>query len=461
MPYMPPQDLRSLIRPPPTAFNTSAPPSSGLCIPSSPVLLTPSVYPQSLSFLPNTVPLPTPRVHLPHCRPQQPSRPRHAVAMSDNFYSNYPHGPHDSLLFTTDNDSFLDHNDSSNEATWNGGGTLLGSLWDDSTALSPTELGGAPSGLDEMPYYYSPGSPVAMPPPMLSSTIPSINIDTSVATPYMNSLAPSSSMTSTPLTPGFISPSHPGYMSSPNFADLTPPTPANPLAANDPFYPSTPGSPYDAEWQKDAPRHTDASSRRWSQPDALMSSGPSSARARAVSINDLPPLSAHPRGPMVPQKRYKPHTSSDRRRYVDEVHLEPSIHFFMQKPEEQGISLADAMHNRFARLVGRDEPMFIDRGPSISVRLNWPGYQPWSRQIPTRDFRNPPGPITRGKLAKNVAKSVMRFITHKNRPMEEDGDSAWKVGGPGNIELYDLVLVRLDHVSKGSWQAQLQLVRAR
>ncbi|KAI0041056.1 hypothetical protein FA95DRAFT_1501953 [Auriscalpium vulgare] len=162
---------------------------------------------------------------------------------------------------------------------------------------------------------------------------------------------------------------------------------------------------------------------------------------------------------MVPQKRYKPHTSSDRRRYVDEVALEESIPFFMAKPEEQGISLADALHNRFARLDRRDEPMFIDRGPSISVRINWPGYQPWSRQIPTRDFRNPPGPITRAKLAKNVAKSVQRFIQeHKNRAMEEEGEEEWMVG-PQKIDLFDLVLIRLDHVSKGSWQAQLQLAR--
>ena len=47
---------------------------------------------------------------------------------------------------------------------------------------------------------------------------------------------------------------------------------------------------------------------------------------------------------------------------------------------------------------------------------------------------------------------------HKGRPMEEDGDLAWLVG-PGKIDIFDLVLVRLDHVSKGSWQAQLQLVR--
>ncbi|KAI0270123.1 hypothetical protein BGY98DRAFT_1011770 [Russula aff. rugulosa BPL654] len=162
---------------------------------------------------------------------------------------------------------------------------------------------------------------------------------------------------------------------------------------------------------------------------------------------------------MVPQKRFKPPTSSDRRRYVEEVQLEPSICFYMSKPDEEGITLRDALHGRFARLVGRDEPMFQERGPSLSVRLNWPGYQPWSRQIPTRDFRNPPGPITRSKLSKNVAKCVARFMNeHQGRPMEEDGDPIWAVGSK-KIDVTDLVLVRLDHVSKGSWQIQLQLLR--
>ena len=73
---------------------------------------------------------------------------------------------------------------------------------------------------------------------------------------------------------------------------------------------------------------------------------------------------------MVPQKRYKPHTSSDRRRYVDEVDLEPAIHFYLQKPDEAGIPLRDALHGRLARLIGRDEHMFKERGPSISVRIN-------------------------------------------------------------------------------------------
>jgi hypothetical protein len=46
--------------------------------------------------------------------------------------------------------------------------------------------------------------------------------------------------------------------------------------------------------------------------------------------------------------------------------------------------------------------------------------------------------------------------------MEEDGDPIWSVGpGPHKIDVFDLVLVKLDHVSKGSWQAQLQLIRPR
>ena len=39
----------------------------------------------------------------------------------------------------------------------------------------------------------------------------------------------------------------------------------------------------------------------------------------------------------------------------------------------------------------------------------WPGYLPWSKQIPTLDFKTPKGPITRAKLAKNIAICIRRF----------------------------------------------------
>ncbi|KZT71953.1 hypothetical protein DAEQUDRAFT_665046 [Daedalea quercina L-15889] len=162
-------------------------------------------------------------------------------------------------------------------------------------------------------------------------------------------------------------------------------------------------------------------------------------------------------GILVPQKTYRPHTQSDRRRYVDEVELEPPIMFFTQNPHRCGIPLMDALNGRFMNLADRDDPMFVNRGPSVSIRLMWPGYTQWSKQIPTRDFRTPPQPVTRSKLAKNVAKTIQRFMQDMERtPMEEDAVPQWRVGS-GHIQLHDLVLVGLQHVSMGSWQAYVVL----
>ncbi|KAF7370857.1 hypothetical protein MSAN_00719400 [Mycena sanguinolenta] len=166
-------------------------------------------------------------------------------------------------------------------------------------------------------------------------------------------------------------------------------------------------------------------------------------------------------GPFVPQLMYKPHTNSDRRRYVEEVDMEAPIQFWVENPDECGIPLSDALHSRVRRLLRRDETVFEGRGPSVSIRLEWPGYRQWSRQIPTKDFRSPPGPITRAKLAKNVAKCVQRFIQERHsQPMEDDADAKWRVGpGPNQIKLEDLILVSIHHVSMGSWQPHLRLRR--
>ena len=110
--------------------------------------------------------------------------------------------------------------------------------------------------------------------------------------------------------------------------------------------------------------------------------------------------------------------------------------------------------------------------------FQWPGYRQWSRQIPTKDFRSPPGPITIAGLAKSVAKCVKRFILvstslcpffpqltwrlkdRKMLPMESGSDERWRIGDrPGDIKLEDLMLVSVHHVSLGSWQPQLRLRR--
>ncbi|TFK74926.1 hypothetical protein BDN72DRAFT_758884 [Pluteus cervinus] len=166
-------------------------------------------------------------------------------------------------------------------------------------------------------------------------------------------------------------------------------------------------------------------------------------------------------GPFVQQPIYKPHTNSDRKRYVEEVLLDPPI-FFRDTEGFYGIRLVDALRCKFRGLESAEEAVFQGRGPSVSIRLEWPGYRRWSRQIPTRDFRTPPGPITRAKLAKSVAKCVQRFVEDREgHNMEDDSDPKWKVGrDPSTIRLEDLVLVSIYHVSMGSWQPHLRLLRS-
>ena len=73
---------------------------------------------------------------------------------------------------------------------------------------------------------------------------------------------------------------------------------------------------------------------------------------------------------LVPQRVYRPNTQSDIRRYVQEVQLEEPIFFFMQHPDGLGISCKDAINSKFSRLVSRDDSMFQNRGPSVSIRIN-------------------------------------------------------------------------------------------
>ncbi|KAF9222378.1 hypothetical protein BS17DRAFT_709070 [Gyrodon lividus] len=172
--------------------------------------------------------------------------------------------------------------------------------------------------------------------------------------------------------------------------------------------------------------------------------------------------------PFIPQKIYQPYTEADRLRYIQKIILQKTIYFYSSDQSESGVLCEDALGLRLKHLKDKDDPMFCGCGPSVSICLQacmfkftsaWPGYRPWTNQIPTMDFKNPKGPITRIKLAKNIANCVRRFIEMmEKKTMEPDSDRRWKVGKQ-HIKVEDLVLVSLHHVSKGSWQPQLRLRR--
>jgi len=134
---------------------------------------------------------------------------------------------------------------------------------------------------------------------------------------------------------------------------------------------------------------------------------------------------------------------------------------FHRQPGGSGIELTDVLDDSLDDLVGRDDPMFPNHtGLSISLRLEWPGYKSWTKQVNTKDWRREPKLITRAKLARQVTKLVQDFIRNNKSEPVADGFEMWKVG-PGFIQARDLVLVGLTQVAKSSWQAELRALVAR
>ncbi|KAF9238225.1 hypothetical protein BU15DRAFT_88461 [Melanogaster broomeanus] len=148
----------------------------------------------------------------------------------------------------------------------------------------------------------------------------------------------------------------------------------------------------------------------------------------------------------VPQAIYQPYSQGDQERYVALATLLPPIIFRTDDSPEWGIPLLSLLSRQVIRLLDGDEPAFTSCGPSVSIRVLWPGYQPCHKQISTKDYTTARRPITKAKLAKLLAKCVKNF----------DG---WHERATYASRISDIILVSLHHVSQGSWQPQLRLRR--
>jgi len=155
-------------------------------------------------------------------------------------------------------------------------------------------------------------------------------------------------------------------------------------------------------------------------------------------------------GPGIPQRRY----TTSRSLKLEDSGLRPiefctvDGHVFMMR---------DALDRIYTGLIARDDrSMFTQCGASITLRIEWPGYKPWSHQIRTTDWRKARNPITLARLSFLIAKSIAAFIQDMEHTEINAEHATWKVG-TGHINIDNLVLVCLDPVSKSSWQPLFHL----
>ncbi|KAH9939505.1 hypothetical protein B0H21DRAFT_825161 [Amylocystis lapponica] len=153
-------------------------------------------------------------------------------------------------------------------------------------------------------------------------------------------------------------------------------------------------------------------------------------------------------------------------RYVPSVAL-PRVTFKRHPPirfrvnDRGSINLGKAFRGEFEGLERCQEAAFSMASTKMSFRLEWLApsgarYPPYSHQIAIRESSKRREPITVARLARTVAKEVDRFIKHYTPyPFSDDG---WKVG-PGFIGLDQINLVELHHVSEGSLQPVLKVIR--
>jgi len=150
----------------------------------------------------------------------------------------------------------------------------------------------------------------------------------------------------------------------------------------------------------------------------------------------------------VPQRDY-----DQRRKQWSFKQLEPISFSVDGRP---GVNMGDALQKKFENLDGRDDPMLQNTSGAISCRFLFPGYPAngGSCQIHALDWNRKRRPITRSKLAHEIARKLERYLHDMARLIPDTSVDRWTIG-QGSMNIENLFLVRLVSVSKGSFQPEI------
>ncbi|KAH9174167.1 hypothetical protein EDB89DRAFT_1849164, partial [Lactarius sanguifluus] len=150
------------------------------------------------------------------------------------------------------------------------------------------------------------------------------------------------------------------------------------------------------------------------------------------------------RGSVVPQTMWSPHTAIDRRHYVEQAVLQKPI-FFEGVDGRLGLPLEAAAAGRCHGLRDAQEFAPLGETRTTQIRIAWPGYKHFMRQVQIRDETSGHDPITISRFAHHIGRSVDALLK-------------WQIGLSG-IQRSDIIVIGAVHVAAGSWMPILQLNR--
>ncbi|KAF8269735.1 hypothetical protein EI94DRAFT_1798901 [Lactarius quietus] len=156
------------------------------------------------------------------------------------------------------------------------------------------------------------------------------------------------------------------------------------------------------------------------------------------------------RGTVVPQTLWTPKSAIDRRRHVEKANLEIPV-FFEDNDGGLGVSLGASIDGQCRVLRDANDPAPLGQKTTTHIRIVWPGYKEFKRQIPIRDESRAAIPSQR------LVVTFLQVCELDSRSVD-DRSQLWRIG-PGGIQHSDIVIIGAVHVSVGSWMPILQLNR--
>ncbi|KAH9057846.1 hypothetical protein EDB87DRAFT_974719 [Lactarius vividus] len=163
-------------------------------------------------------------------------------------------------------------------------------------------------------------------------------------------------------------------------------------------------------------------------------------------------------GTVVPQAMWSPQSAHDRKRLVVTAQLQMPI--FFESDRRLGISLAASTSGRCYDLREANHPAPLGHKASTYIRIIWPGYKEFKRQIPIREPTGTHDSISIAGFVRHIGRTVEAFLQDcELDPGSVDNQRGlWRIG-PSGIQNNDIVIIGAIQVSTGSWMPILQLGR--